>query len=122
MRTLTVLLLLLAAALLVVAYNYGGIKLGIVTVTPTQMWNVTGEGSYSYLNIGNGVTVQGTCQASSGVAVLRLYSNDGLQIAGQQCSKGDWSIQLATKGALLPYRLSTEYRHFSGNIDINVVR
>ena len=122
MRTLTVFLLGLLLLVLGLTYHYGGIRLGMVTVTPTRMWNSNGSASYAYLNSGSGVLVTGICSATSGVAVFRLLAQDGSQVAGQQCPKGDWRIDLEGKGSLATYRLSIDYTHFTGIVDLSVQR
>ena len=122
MRRLTVLLLLLALVLLAFAYRYGGIKLGILTLMPTRMWNVEGQSAYSYLNTGGGVVVSGSCSTSSGLAVLRLLTLDGTQVAGQQCPKGDWLINLEGKGTATTFRLTVDYTAYTGTLDVKVAR
>ncbi|ULH16233.1 hypothetical protein MF271_06390 [Deinococcus sp. KNUC1210] len=122
MRLFTGILLGLLALVLGLTYHFGGIRLGLVTLTPTRMWNANGATSYGFLNTGNGVTVTGVCSATSGVAVFRLYSQDGTQVAGQQCPKGDWTINLEGQTPFITYRLVTEYRNYNGIVDISVRR
>ncbi|WP_424949284.1 hypothetical protein [Deinococcus sp.] len=121
MRFLIALLLLLAVTL-GLTYTFGGIKLGIVTVNPTRMWNVQGESTYSYLNSGNGVLVSGTCTATSGSAILRLTDPDGLQVGGQQCLKGTWTIEMSNKAKFGPYRLTIDYLRYTGTLDLDITR
>ncbi len=121
MRFLIALLLILAAVV-GLTYTFGGIKLGLVTITPTRLWNAQGENSYAYLNGGAGVQVTGECKSKSGLAILRLTDPDGLQVAGQQCPKGAWSINMAGKGKIGSYRLSIAYLDYTGSLDLNVAR
>lgn len=119
-----ILLMLLLAAVIGLAYEYGGIKLGLVTITPTRMFNAQGTSSFSYLNGSNvnGVQVVGICRARSGNVVLRLTDPDGLQVGGQQCPKGEWAINMSNKAKLGQYKLNIEYQHYTGTLDLNVIR
>lgn len=116
---------LLLAAVLGVGYSQGGLRLGIVTLTPTRMWNAQGEAEYTYFNAGvapGGVVhVSGTCGVFSGSATLRLNGPDGRQVAGQVCGRGLWSVDLRGTPELGNYRLGVEYQHFSGQLSLSVV-
>lgn len=115
-------LLLIVAAVLGLTYTFGGIKFGLVTLTPTRMWNAQGESNYAYLNGGSGVQVTGECKSKSGFAILRLTDPDGLQVAGQQCPKGTWSINMAGKGKIGSYHLNIAYLDYTGSLDLSVAR
>ena len=121
MRFLIALLLILAVAL-GLTYTFGGIKLGLVTLTPARLWNAQGENSFAYLNGGSGVQVTGQCDAKSGLAILRLLDPDGLQVGGQQCPKGTWSINMSGRGKIGSYRLSVAYLDYTGTLDLHVAR
>jgi len=121
MRFLVALLLLLATTIGLI-YHYGGIKLGLVTVNNTRMWNVTGETSYSYLNGSAGVDVEGECTSRSGTVILRLISPEGEQVGGQQCPKGHWRIRMADKDKIGVYQLKITYLDYFGTLDIKVQR
>ncbi len=115
-------LLIIAAVTLGLLYTFGGGKLGLVTITPAQMWNAQGENTYAYLNGGGGVQVSGECKARSGSAILRLTDPDGLQVGGQECPKGTWSINMNGKGKIGSYRLSIAYLDYTGSLNIKVDR
>ena len=121
MKFLIALLLILAVAL-GLTYTYGGIKLGIVMVTPTRMWNAQGETTYSYRNIGNGVQISGQCEASRGLVILRLTDPDGLQVGGQQCPKGTWAIGMSNKAKFGTYHMTIDYLNYTGVLDLSVTR
>ena len=123
MRFLIAVLVLLAVGLGLI-YNYGGIKFGILTVTPVRMWNAQGEVSYSYLNSDNvsGLQVKGGCTSSSGNVVLRLTDPDGLQVGGIQCPKGTWTIDMASKSKFGTYHMTVDYLHYTGTLELKVMR
>jgi hypothetical protein len=105
------------------AYNFGGIKLGLVTITPARMWNAQGQVSFAYLNGNSGVVVTGDCEAKSGNATLRLLDPDGLQVGGQVCPKGKWLINgLTGNGKFGTYKLTVDYQHYTGSMNIKVAR
>jgi hypothetical protein len=121
MRFLTALLILLAVTLGLL-YTFGGVKFGLVTITPARMWNAQGVNTYAYLNSGSGIQVSGGCVVSSGSAILRLTDPDGLQVAGQECPKGKWSINMGGKGKLGSYQLNIAYLNYTGTLDVKVAR
>ena len=43
-------------------------------------------------------------------------------MAGQQCPKGDWQIDLEGKTAFTTYRLLVEYKNYTGIVDLSVKR
>ena len=123
MRFLMVVLAILAVGLGLI-YRFGGVKLGILTVTQVRMWNAQGEVRYSYLNGDNvqGVQVKGNCTSKSGNVILRLTDPDGLQVGGLQCPKGTWTIDMASKSKFGTYRLNVEYLNYTGTLNIKVLR
>ncbi len=121
MKYLIALLLILAVAL-GLTYHFGGVKLGLVTLTPARMWNAQGENTYAYLDGGSGVQVTGECEAKSGLAILRLIDPDGLQVGGQQCPKGTWTIGMTGKGKTGSYRLTIAYLNYTGSFNLKVNR
>ena len=123
MRFLIAVLVLLAVGLGLI-YNYGGIKFGILTVTPVRMWNAQGEATYTYRISDNlsGVQVKGGCTSSRGNVILRLTDPDGLQVGGLQCPKGTWTIDMSSKSKFGTHHLTVDYLHYTGTLELKVVR
>lgn len=117
MRYFLPILLVLAAAW----YFTTGVRLGMVTFTPTQMFNANGESTYNirafedYHQVG----MTGSCDVKSGEADIRLYAPGGSQVAGQACQKGKWSINISGRGSTGFYRVVVNYHSFSGRIELN---
>lgn len=113
-------LLVVLALVLGLVYFFFGLRFGYVTLTPTRMLNAQGENNYIFevFEPGQSVGVTGTCNTSSGRAVLRLYDPKGTQIAGQACPKGRWALQVLGKGDSGNYRLNVEFDHFTGVIEL----
>ncbi|MFC4455704.1 hypothetical protein [Deinococcus sonorensis] len=121
MRIVIAILLVVLAATL---YFTGGIRLGMVTVMPTWLVNAQGASEYSYRMAGDSVPVQvkGTCNGKSGRIVLRLRDPAGNQVGGQECVRGDWAINLQGHNDPGSYRLTLEYDHFTGRVDVRHVQ
>lgn len=120
MRLLVLVLILALAAV----YFTIGLRFGYVTLTPTYMWNATGQNSYAFrtLEADQSVGVKGSCQVRSGQAIVRLYDPKGGQVAGQSCQKGKWALNITGTGAAGNYRLVVDLNKFSGVLDLEEVR
>ncbi|CAM3180085.1 hypothetical protein DEDE109153_01535 [Deinococcus deserti] len=118
------LLVLVLIAVVAAVYFTAGLRFGYVTLTPTYMWNATGQNSYTFRTIeaDQSVGVKGSCQVRSGQAVVRLYDPKGGQIAGQSCPKGKWALNIMGSGAAGTYRLVVDLDKFSGTLDLEEVR
>ncbi|GAA5514841.1 hypothetical protein Dcar01_03602 [Deinococcus carri] len=117
------LLLALAAAVLLLYVTFG-LRLGYVTLTPTQLLNAQGQNRYTFqlYEDGKSVGVTGTCTARSGHATLRLLAPDGTQIAGQSCPRGTWSLNLRGSGQPGLYRLLVDFDHYTGTMNLTETR
>ena len=120
MRLLVAVLVLALAAL----YFTFGLRLGYVTLTPTYLFNATGENKYTFrvYDQSQEVGVRGTCKVSSGQATFRLTDPKGTQIAGQVCPRGQWGLNVLGTGDVGNYKLTIDLEKFSGTIDIKEAR
>lgn len=120
MRLLLVVLLLALTTL----YVTFGLRLGYVTLTPTYMWNATGENKYTFrvYDENQQIGVRGSCTVRSGRATFRLISPGGTQIAGQVCPQGKWGLNVLGTGDAGRYRLTIDLEQFTGMIDIEEAR
>lgn len=125
MRYLIPALLILAA----LWYFTTGVRLGMVTYTPTIMFNANGKSTYTVraAEERQQVGIAGTCKVTSGVATIRLLSPGGTQVAGQACERapngqaGNWSVNLLGSGNAGLYKVVLEYKNFSGQLELNEV-
>ena len=118
---------LLALLALVVGglYFTVGLRLGAVTMMPTQMYAAKGESTYSFRTTeqGNRVGVSGTCTATNGSANFYMLGADGAVQQSASCVPGQpWAINLMAGGRPGFYRLKVEYNNFSGKIDVTEKR
>ncbi len=120
MRLLVVVLLLALAAL----YLTFGLRVGYVTLTPTYMFNATGENRYAFrvYDQNQQIGVRGSCKVSSGKATFRLRDPKGTQIAGQVCPQGQWGLNVLGTGDAGNYELTIDLEKFSGTIDVKEAR
>lgn len=117
MRYALPILLLLAAAW----YYTTGIRVGLVTFTPTTMINANGKATYHLRAFEDQKQIgfTGTCTVKSGQAVVRLLRPNGSQAAGQTCSSGGpWAINVQEKSIPGNYKTVVEYRNFNGKIEL----
>ena len=117
------LILALAAALALLYFTFG-LRLGYVTLTPTQLLNAQGQNRYSFelYEDGKHVGVRGTCTVRGGHATLRLLDPAGTQVAGQSCPKGTWSLRLMGGGQPGMYQLIVDLDRYSGTLDLKELR
>lgn len=118
------LLMLALAAAVALLYFTSGLRLGYVTLTPTQLLNAQGQNRYAFelYEDGKHVGVRGTCTVRSGRATLRLLDPAGTQIAGQSCPRGEWSLRLAGGGQPGMYQLIVDLDRYSGKLDLKELR
>lgn len=113
---------LLPALALVVALLYFtiGLRVGYITLTPTAMWNATGENTYTLRTVVNGqrAGMTGYCEVQSGTATIRLFEQGGRQVAGQVCSGSGkrWTLNAMGQGPAGLYRLTVSFDKFTGKI------
>jgi hypothetical protein len=106
-----------------VAYTNGGVRIGMVALTTVHLWNADGTNSYGFPRTLDGIHVHGTCTGVHGTATITLRNPDGKQIAGQECPKGTWTLDMAGKvtgTTTETYTMDIEYAHFTGTLDVNV--
>lgn len=117
-----VLLALIAVA--AVLYFSIGLRLGFVTLVPTQLLNAQGQSRYGFeaYEPDQSVGVVGTCRVRQGRATLRLFDPSGEQIAARTCPKGVWALQLTGYGQQGFYRVVIDYNRFSGVMDLKESR
>ncbi|WP_029475622.1 hypothetical protein [Deinococcus frigens] len=101
-----------------------GLRLGYVTLTPTSMFNATGENRYTLraYDPDQAVGVRGSCKVSSGRATFRPTDPKGTQSAVQVCPQGQWGLNVLGAGDGGNYTLTTDLEKFSGTIDIEEAR
>lgn len=118
------LLLLILAAALAAMYLTFGLRFGYVTLTPTYLFNASGENSYSLqiYDSGQKVGMRGRCEGNSGTVTLRLVDPKGTQVAGQSCPAGKYSLNLMAEGQPGIYKLHVTFDKFSGMLDITEAR
>lgn len=120
MRYLLPVLLILAA----IWYFTTGIRVGVVTFTPTYMANANGSASYRIraFDERQQVGYSGGCQVRSGQAVIQFFNPAG-NLAAQpiQCVSGNWSINVLGSGAPGFYKAVVNYKNFTGKITLNEV-
>lgn len=117
MRFMIIVLALIVGGL----YFTVGVRLGMVTIMPTHMFNAQGLANYTLRIVQEDKTtgVRGTCEVKNGSAVLRLYNTQGVEVGSNSCSqKGKFSVALLTKGAPGNYELRIDYKKFTGKMDI----
>ena len=118
---------LLAVFALIVGglYFTVGLRLGAVTMMPTQMIAAKGSSEYSFRTNeeGNRVGVEGTCTATKGSANFYMLGTDGNIQQSASCVPGQpWAIKVMAGGPPGMYHLKVEYKDFSGKIDISEKR
>lgn len=118
---------LLAVFALIVGglYFTVGLRLGSVTMMPTQMFAAKGKSVYEFRTVeeGNKVGVAGTCVATKGSANFYMLGADGNVQQSASCVPGQtWGINLMAGGRPGIYRLQVEYKNFDGKIDIQEKR
>ncbi|GHF98200.1 hypothetical protein GCM10017783_07750 [Deinococcus piscis] len=102
-----------------------GLRLGAVTMMPTQMYAAKKEGIYTFRTTeqGNRVGVSGTCVATKGSANFYMLGADGTVQQSASCVPGQpWAINLMAGGPPGFYRLKVEYNNFTGKIDLTEER
>lgn len=111
-------------AALAVLYFTVGLRFGYVTLTETHLFNASGTNTYVFRTLEDRqqVGVVGSCRVSSGRATLRLYSPAGVQIAGQVCQKGNWSLNVMGGGKTGTYRLEVDFEKYTGSINLKETR
>ncbi|SMB91558.1 hypothetical protein SAMN00790413_01190 [Deinococcus hopiensis KR-140] len=117
-----VFLVVIAAAVLL--YFTVGLRLGYVTLMPTQLYNANGQNHYGFeaFEDNQSVGVTGTCRVREGRAVLRLLDPSGKQVATQTCVPGVWSLQLTGYGQQGFYKLYINFDRYTGVMDLNESR
>ncbi|MFC6590887.1 hypothetical protein ACFP81_01780 [Deinococcus lacus] len=103
-----------------------GVRLGMVTLMPVQMFNAEGISNYKFSvpDSKGRVGVKGTCSVSSGKATLVLLDPKGHPLGGAECirSAQPWAINLMGGGQTGNYTLQINYQKFSGKIDLKEQR
>lgn len=121
MRYIILVLLIALAAL----YFTTGIRLGIVTGGGSvQMFNANGVANYPMRTADTlqQIGMVGSCEVTKGTATLRLLNSDGVQLAGQTCSRGKWSVNLMTGGEIGGYTVQVNYKNFTGKMNLQEAR
>lgn len=118
---------LLAVLALIVGglYFTVGLRLGSVTMMPTQMYAAKGESRYGFRTVEdrNKVGVEGTCTATKGSASFYMLGTDGNVQQSANCVPGQtWGINLMAGGPPGMYQLKVEYKNFTGKVDITEKR
>lgn len=114
-------------ALLAGWYFTTGVRLGLVTFTPTTMFNANGSASYNLRAFEDKqqVGLVGSCRVTAGRATIVLLSPSGTQVAGQECvpaatgEAGHWSINVVGRGQPGNYKAVVNYSNFNGSIELN---
>ena len=116
-------LLVLVIGVAALAYFFG-LRLGYLSLTPTWMYNAQGMNTYAYRTYGDGTRVRlvGTCDTRAGKATFRLFDPNGQFVAGQTCTPGKYGINLGGENAIGFYRLTVEFDHFTGRLQIDEQR
>lgn len=118
-----VLLILLAAV--AALYFTLGIRIGLLNLTDTYLFNATGQSSYKYRTHESDqhIALTGTCDVRRGKVTLRFMDPKGTQLAGQECSTaGKFSLSLTGGGQAGDYTLIANYKNFSGHIKLDETR
>ena len=116
--------LLAVIAALALLYFSIGLRLGYVTLMPTQLFNAQGQNRYGYeaYEPSQSVGVVGTCRVRQGRATLRLFDPSGQQVAAQTCVPGVWALRLTGHGQQGFYRLVIDFSRYSGVMDLKESR
>ncbi len=118
MKVVMALLVILLGAL----YYIKGYRIGLIPTTPMYAFNAQGTTSYPFRLYGEGqLSIRGSCEVSSGSAVLNFTSSDGTPLGGAQCDKGKWSINMATRGSAGFYKVNVVFNHFTGKLILTPV-
>ncbi|WP_261663776.1 hypothetical protein [Deinococcus sp. Marseille-Q6407] len=102
-----------------------GLRLGAVTMMPTQMYAAKGKSLYTFRTSeeGNRVGVEGTCLATKGSANFYMLGANGAVQQSAACVPGrPWEIRVMAGGQPGFYHLQVEYNNFSGKIDLSEKR
>lgn len=97
-------------------YYFMGIKVGLLPDTPLYALNVQGKSEYPFRLYGTGqIDVKGSCDVKSGSATVNFLAPDGTPITNPvKCIKGKWSLNMGTQGSAGFYRVTVNYKHFTG--------
>lgn len=117
--------LLIALAIVAALYFTIGIRIGVLNISDTYFFNVTGQSSYKYhtYEAGQRIALTGVCDVKKGKVTLRFIDPNGTQLAGQECSTaGKFSLSLTGGGQAGDYTLMANYKNFSGHLKLNETR
>lgn len=111
----------LVLMLVVVLYLTIGLRVGYITLSPTYLFNASGTNTYPMNTVENDqkVGVTGTCNTKSGEAVIRLFNAEGVQITGQTCTKGKFSLNvIGGSGPPQLYKLEVVMKKYTGTLTL----
>jgi hypothetical protein len=114
-------LIVLAIIGLAVWYFTIGIRIGLLTDWPTQIFNGNGTNTYTKDIVYDkyALTVIGTCTTSSGKATISVTSPQGRTLASVQCTKGKQNVNIKLVPGLGKFPLIVKMEKFTGNIDVH---
>ncbi|AFZ69166.1 hypothetical protein [Deinococcus peraridilitoris] len=112
--------IVLIVAVATLAY-FAGLRFGYLSLTPTWMYNAQGNNSYTFRTYDERgeVFLSGSCTTRSGEATLRLYAPGGTFVGGQVCRAGSYNLALRGGGEIGLYKLTVDFNHFTGRLEIN---
>ncbi len=114
-------LVVLAIIGLAVWYFTIGIRIGLLTDWPTQIFNGNGTNTYTKEIVYDKyqLTLVGTCTTSSGKATISFTSPQGRTLAGVVCSKGTQAVNIKLLPGIGKFPLIVKLEKFTGNIDVH---
>ncbi|MFN8509601.1 MAG: hypothetical protein U0Z75_03405 [Deinococcaceae bacterium] len=116
MRSLIVLLLVGLAAW----YFTIGIRFGLVTEWPTQIFNGNGTSTYEkeIFTPKYPLNIRGTCNTLSGKLTIRVLTPSRQVLASTVCTKGPKNVSINLVPGVGKYPLELKFERYFGSIDV----